>query len=247
MLPLILLVVGVLTQQTFAEKLVAAVVGQFAAPGEFPHHVSLRLANRHICSGSIIAPTKILTAARCVDSIIYYLPYGNFTVATDTISRPNKGERHEVENIRVHPGYAGLQVTDLRNDIAVITLKKSIQFNAYQSPIGLTTVKPSRGQRCILSGWSNGPFGPLTPLLKLEQVVITQSQCRRHYDTPLTKGHLCTINRYGIAGCRDDSGGPLICNGQLAGIVSWGAPDCSKRRPDVFTDTYYYRAFILSD
>lgn len=41
-----------------------------------------------------------------------------------------------------------------------------------------------------------------------------------------------------------DSGGGLICNNQLAGIVSFGMGCASKLYPGVYTDVSQYRDFI---
>lgn len=40
--------------------------GRYAADNEFPHQVALLYNGNFICGGSIISPTWVLTAARCV-------------------------------------------------------------------------------------------------------------------------------------------------------------------------------------
>ncbi|XP_011690276.1 PREDICTED: uncharacterized protein LOC105451493 [Wasmannia auropunctata] len=244
MLPLILLVVGVFAQQTFAEEPEAIVGGEPASPGEFPHQVSLRLDGSHVCGGSIIAPNKILTAAHCVVGIAYP-PYSNYKVATGTNSISG-GEIHTVKSILVHPQYSDKYEDAWKNDIAVITLVEPIKYNQYQQPIALTTTKPTPGQACTLSGWglirTNGPLP--RNLQKMTQVVVAQNKCQdSHYEMPLTGSHLCTINRYGIGACSGDSGGPLISKGVQIGVTSWVLP-CARGEPDVYTDVYYHRNFI---
>jgi secreted trypsin-like serine protease len=41
------------------------------------------------------------------------------------------------------------------------------------------------------------------------------------------------------------SGGPLVADGELIGIVSWGEA-CALGRPDVYARISFYRAWILS-
>lgn len=42
------------------------VSGGFAALGQFPYQVSVRLNNQHICGGALISKRFVVTAAHCV-------------------------------------------------------------------------------------------------------------------------------------------------------------------------------------
>ncbi|XP_009580577.1 PREDICTED: trypsin-1-like, partial [Fulmarus glacialis] len=45
--------------------------------------------------------------------------------------------------------------------------------------------------------------------------------------------------------CTGDSGGPLICNGVLQGIVSWGDHPCGQAgKPGVYSKVYNYLPWI---
>jgi trypsin len=243
MLPLIFLVVGVLAQQTFAEEPEAIVGGTAALPGEFPHQGSLRYRGSHICGCSIIAPTKILTAAHCVEG----LSVSQLKVATGTTSIAG-GVLHDIQKVVMHPSYTGRREDAWGNDVAVITLRNSIQYNQWQSPIILANSKPVDGQQCTLSGWgqirTNGPLAP--NLLKMNQIIVGLSACQlRHRGMPLTNSHVCAINSRGIGACQGDSGGPLICNGIQYGVTSWVLP-CAQGEPDAYTNVYHHLNFIRS-
>ncbi|XP_011164376.1 chymotrypsin-1-like [Solenopsis invicta] len=247
MLPFIFLVVGVLAQQTFAEEPEAIVGGQPATPGEFPHQCSLRVNGNHICGCSIIGPTKILTAAHCVHGIAYP-PYSNVKVAVGTISRTG-GTLYDVLNVVVHPQYSDSSRDSWKNDVAVMTLKRPIQYNQYVQPIGLARSTPRAGQQCQLSGWgmtrANGPLAD--SLLKMYQGIVDRNQCQQiHRNMPLTGSHLCAVNQRGIGACQGDSGGPFICGGVQCGITSWVAP-CAQGVPDVYTDVAYHYNFIVQN
>jgi trypsin len=243
MLPLILLVVGVFAQQTFAEEPEAIVGGTLAAPGEFPHQCSLRVSGNHICGCSIIGPNTILTAAHCVYNIVY-APYNNFKIATGTTS-VSGGQLHTVRTVHVHPDYVDSVNYAWVNDIAVIKLAASIQYNTYQSPIALTNSAPVTGQTCTLSGWgktsTNGPLA--RDLLKMNQKLVSLQECKQRHRMPLTDSHLCSFNTRGIGACQGDSGGPLICNGRQYGITSWVLP-CAQGEPDAYTNVYHHLNFI---
>lgn len=44
--------------------------------------------------------------------------------------------------------------------------------------------------------------------------------------------------------CTFDSGGPLVYENEVCGIVSFGIGCASSRYPGVYTDVYYVRKFI---
>lgn len=221
----------------------AIVGGSPASLGEFPHQASLRYGGKHICGASIISPTKILTAAHCVEGInVNY-----FQVATGTID-VNGGQLHKVTRIVIHPGYTGQQKDAWRNDVAVITLAAPIEYNQYQNPIALATVFPSAGTRVALSGWGRTSVdGDLSDKLqKMGQEVVGYNECqKRHAGMPLDNSHLCAFGGKGVGFCLGDTGGPLIANGMQVGIASWVLP-CAQGVPDVYANVAYLRNFILS-
>ena len=70
------------------------------------------LTTNSLCSGSVIAPTKVLTAAHCVAS-----PQ-TMTVRTNTTSAFSGGEVHAVASVAINPSWAHGFIGDL----AVLTL-----------------------------------------------------------------------------------------------------------------------------
>ncbi|XP_029177024.1 transmembrane protease serine 9-like [Nylanderia fulva] len=249
MLPLaIFLFVGVLVQQTFADEPEAIVGGTTAAPGEFPYQVSLNVNNKHMCGGSIVNNYTILTAAHCVRGIVYP-PYKNFYILSGTNDNTKGGQVHRVKKVRAHPGYIDNVDYSWVNDVAVIILAEPIKYNKYQSPIELADSQPTPDTVCTLSGWGQTTVSGGSPkyLLKMTQSVVSLSQCqKRHHDMPLTNSHLCAYNRRGIGACSGDSGGPLVANGKQVGLASW-VFSCAAGKPDVYTNVYHHRKFILGE
>ncbi|KAF2904499.1 hypothetical protein ILUMI_01682 [Ignelater luminosus] len=66
----------------------------------------------------------------------------------------------------------------------------------------------------------------------------------RDYDTQITNRMVCALAP-GKDACAYDSGGPLIQNGFLIGIVSWGPNTCAHpTRPGVYTKVSYFSSWI---
>lgn len=63
----------------------------------------------------------------------------------------------------------------------------------------------------------------------------------------LHDGQMCAGFSTGFKdACAGDSGGPFICHGKLAGIVSAGIKCGEMNKPGIYTDVYYYKPWISS-
>lgn len=81
----------------------------------------------------------------------------------------------------------------------------------------------------------------------IEMSIVGLEQCKASIvnGNPIGNTNVCAFNAPGRAGCRADSGGPLVCNGVQYGVVSWGLP-CATGVPDVFTSVPAYRRWIAT-
>lgn len=74
------------------------------------------------------------------------------------------------------------------------------------------------------------------------------SDCQSAYQNvqaSLTSNNTCTKNVVGKGTCNGDSGGGLIFNGKLIGIVSYGVAPCGGGTyPDVYTKPSAHKDFI---
>lgn len=85
--------------------------------------------------------------------------------------------------------------------------------------------EPVEGTVCEVAGWglTRNANKPSDKLMEANEGKIT-------------KNVICT-NQNGTETCKGDSGGPLICNRMLRGVVSFGARVCGiTESPTVFTD-----------
>lgn len=72
---------------------------------QYPHAVSLRMDNQHMCGGSIISPTHIITAAHCLASLVNNPRRRHLTVVTGTTTLNAGGEAHQVAKMFTHEKY----------------------------------------------------------------------------------------------------------------------------------------------
>ncbi|XP_032671250.1 chymotrypsin-1-like [Odontomachus brunneus] len=233
----VLLVVGVIAN-VYGDEPEPIVGGNMASQGQFPHQVSLQENGYHNCGGSIISDRHIVTAAHCISQN----SARTMTVVTGTNNLQNGGQVHRVKCIQVHEGYIP---NIFANDIALITLAQPMTFHGLQRPISLASADYATGQtHCMISGWGRlGANANMPTMLQyVDTMALTRNDCVRAHPRTTAK-QICTFNSYGKGACMGDSGGPLICNGQLVGVVSFGRP-CAVGVPDVFTNVAYYRDWI---
>ncbi|XP_032671252.1 chymotrypsin-1-like [Odontomachus brunneus] len=233
----ILLVVGVIAN-VYGDEPEPIVGGNMAYPGQFKHQVSIQEDGYHICGGSIISSTHILTAAHCISSPSIA---DRLTVVTGTNKVIGDGELYKVKSVVVHPGFS---MDHLRDDIAILTLEEPIPFNSRQNAIPLASKDYADGiNRGMVSGWGKLGASSGTPLYLqyIDVTLMKPSECQKAHPETTSK-QLCT-NEVGQGVCMGDSGGPLIHNRELVGIVSWGIP-CAVGQPDVYTNVYHYTPWI---
>lgn len=135
---------------------------------------------------------------------------------------------------------------EIVNDIGLIKLKISLDFNEYVQPIPLNTDPLPGGEDAVLCGWGATELLQLMPndLQYINLKIISLEECKeREKPYNIYESEICTFTKIGEGACFGDSGGPLVTNGKVAGIVSWGRP-CAVGYPDVFTRVSYFIYWI---
>uniref|UniRef100_T1GEI2 Peptidase S1 domain-containing protein n=1 Tax=Megaselia scalaris TaxID=36166 RepID=T1GEI2_MEGSC len=109
--------------------------------------------------------------------------------------------------------------------------------------------EPPEGSHTFASGWGVLKYGDVDDPERLQGVyldTISMKKCQDIYeDKKIYHGQICTYSE-GKDTCRMDSGGPLVWNQQLLGIVSWGK-DCGKKYPGVYISVPSYLKWIYSE
>ncbi|XP_050640931.1 trypsin-2-like isoform X2 [Macaca thibetana thibetana] len=204
-----------------------------------PYQVSLN-SGYHFCSGSLISEQWVVSAAHCYKSRNQVrLGEHNIEVLEGTEQFINAAK------IIRHPKY---NPTTLDNDIILIKLSRPAVINDHVSTISLPTAPLAPGTECLISGWSNtlgcGADYP-DELLCMDVPVLTQAECEASHPGEITI-NLFSVDfpEGGKDSCQLDNGGPVVCNGQLQGVVSWGYGCAQKNRPGVYAKVYNYVDWI---
>lgn len=238
----------------------ASIIGGTQANfAQWPFAAAVFRKNRFHCSGSVIAPTKVLTAGHCVDG---FRP-SNLTVVTGRfkLSDDSTGDTFRAIAAVPHPDYHERQI----HDVGVITLDRATAA----PPISLPTAAEGAtfgypGQFLRVGGWgARNPFGfKLSKVLRAAtEQIRADRRCRRAYSNLyLAPAMICAsgrrIKKYGRpsiheTACIGDSGGPLVADLAMGpvviGTVSFGGAFCGLgAAPTVYSRVSDSLAFIAA-
>jgi secreted trypsin-like serine protease len=210
-----------------------------ADPAQWPYAVAIFRKGHMHCSGSVIGPTKVLTAGHCVAG--FNLANFEVIVGRPNLRDPSVGQIIGVSSGRVHPDF---EQTGL-HDVAVLNLAQATSA----APIALATPEQSGaatlpGLPLRVAGYGAiNPFGVrLSPFLKATiEIVRTDRRCLKAYTRDLyaPESMICALGakrkkpgRFKIhtSACSGDSGGPLVADTPTGavevGTVSFGGALC---------------------
>ena len=79
----------------------------------------------------------------------------------------------------------------------------------------------------------------------LDAPVLSNHDCRNAYPGEITSRMMCLgFLEGGKDSCKGDGGGPVVCNGVLQGLVSWGHGCAGRTRPGVYTKVCEFNDWI---
>ena len=227
--------------------------GRPATSGQFPWQVALVMAgqsdnrNAQFCGGSLIGPTKVITAAHCVDG---GTTASQINVVIGSLLLSDAGaKRIPVVRIDVHPSWRPYTHD---GDVAVLTLAEPPPLST-SAAVALSSLPiDAAGTMLTVSGWGVTEFdnNGSDELRWVNVQVVGQAVCNESskYNGRITDGMLCAGSLLGGGdSCSGDSGGPLAQDQQvptLVGIVSWGQGCGLPNKPGVYTRVSKYAGWI---
>jgi hypothetical protein len=211
-------------------------------PTEAPYSVLIdarTFFTHFVCSGSIVDPSHVVTAAHCATGDRGNRPRARaFTVAAGITALkrglvPGAQLRRDTQ-VRVHPAYDHRLVGYA--DVAVMRVDRPFETTRTVAPIDLIGPDTTPGPGAIVRGYGFGLDGRdhQADEHALDMTVRPFWRC-----LPGIAGVACARSAVGT-GCPGDSGGPIVtttATGALAGVISGGSDDrCAKGETAWFAD-----------
>ncbi|KAJ3660003.1 hypothetical protein Zmor_011661 [Zophobas morio] len=215
--------------------------GQEAVPHSIPYQAFIEIytyKDGWYCGGSLLTPNYVVTAAHCgLDGEEAYVTLG----AHNIINYEDTQIEDHTTDITIHAEYDGEKFI---NDIGVIRLSQPVTLTEAITTVKLPAADAGDFSKTTgrASGWgvTVGSSTDLSEVLMyVDLEVITKEKCEEGFgdllDGPLLDSIVCTSGQDNTGVCSGDSGGPLIVDGTLVGITSFGVRDCPFGYPSAYT------------
>ncbi|XP_043454331.1 kallikrein-8 [Prionailurus viverrinus] len=216
--------------------------GQECEAHSQPWQTALFQGVRLLCGGVLIDDNWVLTAAHCKKQK-YTVRLGEHSLKKKDSSEQEMAVAQSIP----HPCYNSSS-EDHSHDLMLIRLRGQASLGPQVKPINLADHCPQAGQKCTISGWGTvtSPRENFPDTLNCAEVeIFPLKKCKDVYPGEVTDGMICAGDSNGADSCQGDSGGPLVCDGVLQGITSWGSDPCGRpERPGIYTNICRYLDWI---
>lgn len=194
-----------------------AVVGGSESAGPLSRSAVMVLNSRGgMCSGVVLAPDVVLTAAHCVAGD------GEFRVHW----RGDDGQPVLITPAAraLHPLYVSNSVAERRRSIDLAMLRVPTPLPGRFGPAALASGPPAKGSAVTLGGYGVAREGDArsTGTFRTAELAVVEPYGRSSI-------LLWVSGRRGVGACEGDSGGPIAADGgAVAAVTSWAAGEAQR-------------------
>jgi secreted trypsin-like serine protease len=225
----------------------AIIGGTAAQTGTFPslaYVVDFQGQLAYQCTGTVIAPSLVLTAGHCVENMQTGVPFSpsGFRVVTGSVDPLQPGE--PVSTVLGVIVYPALERKVDNGDAALLVLSTPTTAPPVTLASPTEAKRLAAGAPATIVGWGKTAYEQTSLTEQLQSaatVVQARKWCRRNAPPFYPRGEICTITppSYATGVCQGDSGGPLLAAGPGGEAIELGVANhvygrCSTRHPSVF-------------
>ncbi|HEX5307954.1 MAG TPA: serine protease [Solirubrobacteraceae bacterium] len=228
----------------------AIVGGAVASEGQYPAEAFVLDVRGKLvgsCSGTVVAPSLVLTAGHCAENLRTGAvnPHAGYAVVTGQtdLASTRADQISHVIGVIPYPGYERRRDP---GDAALLVLEKPVAAPPMELAKGGQAHLYGAGTTATIAGW--GLTTTLHPKVSKQlryasTVVQPAAWCKHHIHPFFPRWEVCAFDSAHATSnsCFGDSGGPLMvprpATGELVevGIVAFGSVSCSPRYPSVYT------------
>ncbi|KAF5286456.1 hypothetical protein FQR65_LT02223 [Abscondita terminalis] len=204
---------------------------------DYPYMAALEVDGRYVCAGVIVSPIKVVTVAGCSR---LHGSADDLKVRAGSALRENGGQLRSVSKIISHP----LNIV-MVFDVSVWILDEPLEINDQVRAIEIGSDEDVPiGAHANFTGWGVVRDDELAKQLQVVPMVKS-SGCADFYGLIFFPfASVCYGGEIGRDACLKDLGGPVVFNGKLIGLYSYGGGLCVGHVPLMFTKLEAYLNFI---
>lgn len=223
----------------------------FGAPcarGSQPWQVSLFNGLSFHCAGVLVDQSWVLTAAHCGNKKPLWARVGD-----DHLLLLQGEQLRRTTLSVVHPKYQHgsgpiLPRRTDEHDLMLLKLGRPAVLGSRIQALRLPRSCAQAGEECQVAGWGTTAARRVkyNKGLSCSRVtILSRRECDVFYPGVVSNNMMCAGLDQGQDPCQSDSGGPLVCDETLQGILSWGVYPCgSAQHPAVYTQICKYTSWI---
>ncbi|XP_061053638.1 hepatocyte growth factor isoform X3 [Eubalaena glacialis] len=210
--------------------------------------VSLKYRNKHICGGSLIKESWILTARQCFPSRNKDLKDYEAWLGIHDVHGRGDEKRKQVLNVtQLVYGPEG-------SDLVLLKLARPAVLDDFVSTIDLPNYGCTIPEKttCSVYGWGYTGLINSDGLLRVAHLYIMGNEkCSQYHQGKVTlnESEICAGAENIVSGpCEGDYGGPLVCEQHkmrmVLGVIVPGRGCAIPNRPGIFVRVAYYAKWI---